>query len=103
MLDIGGDIGALVVRTDDEAAGHELHLRADGDVGSSIHTGVWPRQQPNGPVTAALFLALTEGTYWVLDERGDDLVEVAITGGELARADARTAVLAAGTGGTARR
>ncbi len=91
VLDIGGDIGALVVHTDEHAAGTELHLRADGDIGPSIHTGVWRRQQGNGSVTAALFLALTEGTWWVLDDDGADVLSVDITGGQLATADVRPA------------
>ena len=44
-LDIGGDIGALAVLLDPAAAGTELHLRADGAVGTSVHTGVWRRNQ----------------------------------------------------------
>ena len=47
-LDIGGDIGALVVLLDRTAAGTELHLRADGAVGSTVHTGVWTRDQGAG-------------------------------------------------------
>ena len=40
-LDIGGDIGALVVLLDPAAAGTELHLRADGAVGlQRAHRGV---------------------------------------------------------------
>lgn len=89
MLDIGGDIGALVVLMDDDSAGTELHLRAEH--GPAVHTGVWTRHQGNGHVTAALFCELAAGTYWVLDADGDDVSPVAITGGALTSADLRTA------------
>ena len=88
-LDIGGDIGALAVLLDPTAAGTELHLRADGAAGSSVHTGVWTRRQGTAPVTAALFAALTGGTYWVLDDHGAEVVAVTITGGQLSTLDLR--------------
>ena len=89
MLDIGGDVGALVVFMDRAAAGTELHLRADGGRGSTVHTGVWTRHQGAGRVTAALFSELAAGTYWVLDAGGADLRPVTVTGGELTTADLR--------------
>ena len=88
-LDIGGDIGALAVLLDPASAGTELHLRADGAVATSVHTGVWTRYQGTAPVTAALFAALTGGTYWVLDDHGADVVAVEVTGGEVVTLDLR--------------
>ena len=88
-LDIGGDIGALAVLLDPAAAGTELHLRADGVAATSVHTGVWTRHQGTAPVTAALFAALTDGTYWVLDDEGADVVAVEVTGGEVVTLDLR--------------
>ena len=86
-IDIGGDIGALAVLLDPTAAGTELHLRADGAAGSTVHTGVWRRNQ--GALTAALFPSLTGGTYWVLDDDGSDLVAVSVGGGEVMTLDLR--------------
>ena len=43
VLDIGGDIGALVATMDDGTAGTELFLRPDHDPTTTVHTGVWER------------------------------------------------------------
>jgi hypothetical protein len=91
VLDIGGDVGALVVLLDPDTEGIELHLRAAGETGSTIHTGVWERHQGGGHVTAALFHELTAGTWFVLDDHGDDVTAVTVTGGALATVDLRAA------------
>ena len=92
VLDIGGDIGALVATMDPSAVGTELHLRSDHEPPISIHTGVWRRAVAGGSrnvVTAAVFAELLEGTYWALDRDGNELVCVDIRGGELASIDLR--------------
>ena len=57
----------------------------------TIHTGVWERHHGGGHVTAALFPELTEGTWIVLDEHGEDVTTVTVTGGALATVDLRAA------------
>ena len=89
MLDIGGDIGALVVRLDPGTEGTELHVRAPAVTDWTIHTGVWERHQGDGHVTVALFPELREGTWIVLDEHGQDVTSVTVTGGALATLDLR--------------
>lgn len=90
VLDIGDGVGALNVVLDDEAAGTELFLRTD-DPGFSVHTGVWRRDLPAGHVTTALFAALVEGTYWILDADGRDVREIEVTGGRVTELDLRQA------------
>ncbi|RPI09054.1 MAG: hypothetical protein EHM63_05315, partial [Actinobacteria bacterium] len=53
VIDIGDDIGALVVFMDDADEGTELFLRPEGEPASAVHTGVWTRQHRGGQVTAA--------------------------------------------------
>ncbi len=89
VLDIGGDVGAMVVTLDRGALGTELFLRADGDAAASVHTGVWERHVAEGHVTAALFPELRRGTYWVLDDRGRDVCRVEVDGGRLTTLDLR--------------
>ena len=91
VLDIGGDIGALVVLLDPAPEGTELHVRAPGETDWTIHTGVWERHHGGGHVTAALFPELTQGTWIVLDEHGEDVTAVTVTGGALATVDLRAA------------
>jgi hypothetical protein len=89
VLDIGGDIGAMVATMDREAAGSELHLRSEHEPPISIHTGVWDRHHGSGLVTAAVFAELVAGTYWVLDGNGAAVHRVEIEGGAVATIDLR--------------
>jgi len=88
-LDIGGNIGALVVLMDESALGTELFLRSVDDADFSVHTGVWKRDMGTGHVVAALFCELVSGTYWVLDTNGGDVCSVHIDGGSLSELDLR--------------
>jgi hypothetical protein len=89
VLDIGGDIGAMVVLMDPAAAGSELHLRSADESPTFVHTGVWTRPHGTATVTAAVFPELVAGTYWVLDTDGHDVRPVVIGGGELTEIDLR--------------
>ena len=88
-LNIGGDIGALVVLVDGSTVGTELYLRSDRDPAMSVHTGVWNRDLGSGQVAAALFCELASGTYWVLDADGADICAVSIEGGAVSEMDLR--------------
>lgn len=90
VLDIGGEVGALVALMDRSAEGTELFLHREGGEGEIVHTGVWTRHQNGDHVTAALFCELTAGTYWVLDADGTKRRPVDISGGELAEIDLRS-------------
>jgi hypothetical protein len=88
-LDIGGDIGAMVVTLDRSALGTELHLRSELEPAKDVHTGVWERDLGGGSVTAAVFAELVEGSYDVLDTRGMGVLRVEIVGGEVTTIDLR--------------
>ena len=90
-LDIGGDIGALVLLVDRSLAGTELFV-ADGG-GRTVHTGVWLRRLGAGlgEVAAAVFCELPAGR-WTLLGPGDRAGQlVVITGGEVTELDCRPA------------
>jgi hypothetical protein len=89
VLDIGGDVGALVATMPPDADGTELHLRSAHDPTADVHTGVWQRGHDAGAVTVAVFAELVAGTYWVLAADGSDVCRVDITGGEVATVDLR--------------
>jgi hypothetical protein len=87
MLDIGGDVGAMVATMSPDAAGLEVHLRSALEPAVTIHTGVWERHVGDRTVTAAVFCELVEGIYWVLDGTGMPVRRVEITGGQLTTVD----------------
>jgi hypothetical protein len=89
VLDIGGDIGALLVTMNPNTAGTELHLRSEHQPPTRIHTGIWHRTNGDRQVTTAVFPELPQGAYWVLDSTGTDLRRVTIRGGALTRLDLR--------------
>lgn len=92
VLDIGGDIGALLVTMDPDTAGAELHLRSEHAPPIDIHTGIWHRTNGEQQVTTAVFAELSAGTYRVLDPPGNNQRRVVVRGGELARLDLRSQV-----------
>jgi hypothetical protein len=87
VLDIGGDIGAMLVTMNPAAAGSELHLRSEHEPPIEIHTGVWHRQAGQRVVTTAVFAELVQGNYWVLDDNAVAVRRVEIIGGELTTID----------------
>lgn len=90
VLDIGGDVGALLLITGPERSGTEIEVRRlDGS--GHTHTAVHPRHTPSGVLHAALYPALLEGDYELLlsPEGSGDNPRISIDGGVLARHDCR--------------
>jgi hypothetical protein len=90
VLDIGGDVGAMVVLMEPATAGTELHLRPDA--GPPVHTGVWTRPHGGSSITAAVFAELPAGRYSILDADGHAVRRVTIDGGRLTDVDLRASV-----------
>ncbi len=83
VVDIGDGVGALIVHTDPSLLGHELHVRKAGE-SHTTHTGVWERELGDHPIVVAVFLALDEGRYTLLDLDGQPTTEVMIESGRVA-------------------
>jgi hypothetical protein len=94
VLDIGEDIGALVVYTDRSLAGTELDLVPAGSPRShDVHNVVRPRTTGTGEtVFAAVFPQVREGHYTLWGASATSpLADVAVVGGSVATvATART-------------
>jgi len=88
VVDIGGDVGALLVTTDPAWLGRELHVRRDGEV-RTTHTGVWERTIGSMPTVVAVFPALVAGRYDLLDATGQPMRSLAIAGGRITGLDLR--------------
>jgi hypothetical protein len=69
VLEIGGDIGALIVHTDASMLGVEVEISPTGQDDRRTHKDVLEREISGHPAYTAVFDGLREGTYtlWVGD------------------------------------
>lgn len=66
LLDIGGDVGALVVRMPTALRGHEVEIWEDGPRPTDVHlshVAVVERPVPGGTVSSLVFPDLPAGRY----------------------------------------
>jgi hypothetical protein len=86
VLDIGQDIGALVVYTRAELVGKEIEVSLKASDEKRIHTAIHERRANGRTLYAGLFLALPAGEYiiWVHPS-----CEVTISGGAVAEVNWR--------------
>jgi hypothetical protein len=87
VLDIGEDIGALIVHTDAGMVGVEVEISATGWDDRRSHKDVLEREINGRPAYTAVFDKIHEGTYtlWVDDvARARDVV---VSGGTVAELD----------------
>jgi hypothetical protein len=83
-MEVGGDIGALVVYTPDELAGLEIELARRGDNRQFVHTEVRERRLPDGTIYAAVFPAVPAGDYTLLSAAALPALDVSVEGGRVA-------------------
>lgn len=89
VLDIGGEVGALVVLLADRPAGGELEAEPVGSPHARFHTGVHRRELGRDSAWTAVFPEVVAGTYHLLDEGGSPLATVAVAGGAVRHLDLR--------------
>jgi len=87
ILDIGGQIGALIIRTDADMHAVEIEISATGHDDRRSHKEVLEREINGQPAFTAVFDKVPEGSYtlWV-----DDVARmrgVVVTGGAVAELD----------------
>ena len=89
LLDIGGDVGALVVTMPDACVGQEVEIRPEGAADHHHpHVAVHARPTPGGDRVASLvFPSVTAGRYelYVIGTH-DVRLRVEVRGGEVATA-----------------
>jgi hypothetical protein len=91
VLEIGGDLGALVVYTDADLHGVEIEISPSGEDGRRSHKDVLERSLAGRPAFSAVFDQIKDGSYtvWVADTpRARD---VRVNGGKVAELDWRSA------------
>ena len=85
VLDIGGDIGAVILYADETVLGKEIDLTPVGVPRSHhLHTMVRRRRAFDQELIAGVYVEVTEGDYtvWGLDDK--PLGTITVTGGEVA-------------------
>ena len=84
VLDIGQDIGALVIYTREELRGKEIEVSPKGNETQKTHTAIHERRANGRTIFAGVFLSLPAGDYiiWVHPSR-----EITIVGGHVAEVD----------------
>ena len=113
LLEVGGDVGALLVSMPASLEGVEIEIRPQqpanqphqpathshshshdhGDHPHLTHVEVLPRPTPGGVVHCAVFPQLSQGRYELYERpSGPVLLEVTITGGQITQASWPTVV-----------
>lgn len=87
VLDIGGDVGALILRTGAEYLDHEIEISPAGDDAARTHTAIHRRTIGGRVVYAGVYPELSAGEYrvWTDDPRLPN--HVTIVGGAVAELD----------------
>ena len=86
VLDIGGDVGALVLRTSAALAGQEIEISPVEEPEHRRHVAVHQRDLAGAPVHAAVFPDLRWGSYQLWSPDGSPTMTVSIRGGRVTEA-----------------
>ena len=89
MLDIGGDMGAVVVYLPEPPPSGELEAEPVDRPGARFHTGVHWRPVADTWAHVAVFAQLSEGEYQLLDHDGAPTARLAVRGAEVTELDLR--------------
>ena len=81
VLDIGGDVGALIIITPARMAGEEIHVSPLGDPAGRTHALVRERRLGGTASHAAVYPALPAGEYTIWRDAGSAAGTVRIDGG----------------------
>jgi len=90
VLEIGEDVGAVVVYMGPSSEGKQLDLTPAGSPRSHhLHNVVRRRTTPAGDkVFAAVFPQVHEGIYWLWAEGPEPIAELAVVGGQVCTVNA---------------
>ena len=89
VLDIGDDVGALVLYTPPEFRGREIEVSRVGDDAERVHTEVLERVVNGSILLAAVYPELRAGAYRIWVDQPGLRDRFTITGGTVTEADWR--------------
>jgi hypothetical protein len=87
VLEIGGELGALVVYTDPELHGTEIEISRRGEDDRRSHKDVLERSRGETAAFAAVFDQIEEGAYTLWLDGNARARDVAIQGGAVTELD----------------
>ena len=90
VLDIGGDIGALIIYTDEDRRGEEIELSLKENDAQRVHNQVHERRFNGHAVFAAVYPDLRAGEYILWENDLMPAGRVTIVGGDVATVDWRS-------------
>jgi hypothetical protein len=90
VLDIGQEIGALVIYTREEFLGKEIEVSPKGNDAHRVHTAIWERRFNGCVVFAGVYPSLPAGDYIIWTNPTSD---VTIVGGRVAEVELSQAIL----------
>ena len=90
LLEIGGEVGALVIHTDPEQLGVEIEISPTGHDERRSHKDVLERTTGGHSSFAAVFDRLDRGTYTLWIDGVAQARGVRVTGGRIAELDWRS-------------
>jgi hypothetical protein len=89
VLDIGQNVGALMIYTDAALRGREIEVSPRGGIAMPVHVEVLERRVNGRPFFAAVFPGLRAGDYDIWEHFPTLSGTVTIVGGEVATVDWR--------------
>jgi hypothetical protein len=89
VLEIGGDVGALILRTDPDMHGKEIEISPAEDDGLRSHKEVLERSVSAEPAFTAVFDGLRGGAYTLWAPGRDPVRGVKVSGGSITQLDWR--------------
>lgn len=89
VLDIGEDVGALIIYTRVELRNQEIEVSPRGDDTHRTHTEVLEREINGKTLFTAVFAELRTGVYTLWGNATRSAGEITIVGGEIAEVDWR--------------
>jgi hypothetical protein len=83
VLELGADVGALVLNTPAKLDGREIEISRDDQEGRRTHSQVRPRHMTTGTRYAAVYPDLAAGPYTIWADEQNPAGQVVITGGRV--------------------
>ena len=84
VMELGGDIGALILYTPAELNGREIEIsRADDPAAGRTHSQVRPRHTPSVTRYAAVYPDLAAGPYTIWRDQQSPAAATVIAGGQV--------------------